>query len=46
MIDKLKFVGVRGVALNFLKSYLTNRTQFTIVNGIVSDLMNVVCGVP
>ena len=46
LIDKLKFVGIRGVALNFLKSYLTNRTQFTVVNGIASDLMNIICGVP
>ena len=46
LIDKLRHYGIRGVALNFLKSYLSDRTQFTIVNGISSDILNIICGVP
>ena len=46
LIDKLRFYGIRGVALDFLKSYLSNRKQFTIVNGTISEVLNVICGVP
>ena len=37
---------MRGVALDFFKSYLTNRKQYTVVNGFSSDLLNILCGVP
>ena len=46
LLSKLEHYGVRGVALNFFKSYLSNRKQYTVVNGHVSDLLNVICGVP
>ena len=37
---------MRGVALNFFKSYLTNCQQYTVVNGRASYLLNIICGVP
>ena len=46
LLDKLKFYGIRGVALEFFKSYLNNRKQFTIVNGTLSEVLNIICGVP
>ena len=30
----------------FFRSYLTNRHQFTVVNGVQSDIGIVKCGVP
>ena len=45
-MKKLHHYGVRGVALDFFKSYLHDRKQFTIVNGVSSDWLTVLCGVP
>ena len=46
LLDKLKYYGIRGVALEFFRSYLNNRQQFTIVNGVISDIFTIICGVP
>jgi len=46
LILKLNRFGIRGLPLQFLKSYLTNRKQFTKVNGCESDCYNIKCGVP
>ena len=46
MLDKLSYYHVRGVALKWFESYLSNRKQFVSVNGVSSDLLNVTCGVP
>ena len=46
LLKKLQFYGIRGVPLNWLKSYLCNRKQFVLYNGTASDMMNVKCGVP
>ena len=46
LLSKLEHYGVRGVALNFFKSYLTNCQQYTVVNGRASYLLNIICGVP
>ena len=46
LLNKLEHYGIRGTALDFFQSYLTNRQQFTIVNGEKSDLLTVICGVP
>ena len=38
--------GVRGVALSWISSYLSNRTQYVYYNSIDSDRINITCGVP
>ena len=45
-LQKLEYYGIRGNANNFFRSYLTNRRQYTMINGIKSDLRSVSCGVP
>ena len=46
LLKKLRHYGIRGVAFNFFKSYLTNRRQQTLVNGTLSEFLTVLCGVP
>ena len=46
LISKLYTYGVRGIALDWFKSYLSNRVQFVSYNDTTSDCKNVKCGVP
>lgn len=46
LLDKLNSIGIRGIAHNWLASYLENRTQFTEYLSCHSELRNVSCGVP
>jgi len=46
LIQKLEFYGVRGIPLNWFKSYLSNRKQFVQFKNIKSDLFHISCGVP
>ena len=46
LLDKLECYGIRGHANKFFRSYLTNRRQYTLVNGIKSNSGYVNCGVP
>ena len=46
LLHKLEYYGIRGIANNFFRSYSTNRRQYTVINGIKSDLRTVSCGVP
>ena len=46
LIDKLQYHGIRGSALDWFKSYLTNRMQCTAVGNTQSDLSYIKCGVP
>ena len=46
LIQKLERYGIRGVGLNWLKSYIENRKQFVQVSGTNSSLLDITCGVP
>ena len=46
LLDKLDHYGVRGIANDWFKSYLTGRIQYTEVNGVISYPRTVNYGVP
>ena len=46
LLEKLPYYGIRGTALELIKSYLANRFQYTIINGVKSETKAVTCGVP
>lgn len=46
LVDKLEYAGVRGIALNLFRSYLTDRKQTVYVNDCFSDMKGITCGVP
>ena len=46
LIQKLEHYGIRGVVLDWFKSYLGNRKQYVTVNGHCSETINTTCGVP
>ena len=45
LLYKLDSFGIRGLANDFFRSYLTNRLQYTIIDGVNSDLRTASCGV-
>ena len=46
LLDKLEHYGIRGIALEWFKSYLSNRKQFVEYNNSKSSLKEITCGVP
>ena len=46
LLQKMYHYGIRGVVHSWFTSYLSNRTQFTTVNGHSSTRVRVTCGVP
>ena len=46
LFSKLVHYGFRGLILDWLKSYLSNRTQFVDYNGHYSETQQIICGVP
>ena len=46
LISKLHFYGIKGSALNWFISYLTNRSQIVTINSHFSDPQNINIGVP
>ena len=45
-LQKLEHYGVRGIVLDWFKSYLTNRKQFVSLHRVQSELQYISCGVP
>jgi len=45
LLHKL-YNGVRGLPLEFFKSYLSDQHHFTIINNMKSKIADVKCGVP
>ena len=46
LLSKLEHYGIRGVLLDWFRSYLSGRKQYVSINGVSSDLKNLTCGVP
>jgi len=46
MLNKLFHYGIRGIAHDWLTSYLTNRRQYVQIKSYKSNLLPVTCGVP
>jgi retron-type reverse transcriptase len=46
LLDKLEHYGVRGLVLEWIKSYFTNRQQYVEYNGTCSQKNVIQCGVP
>ena len=46
LLSKLQCYGTRGLALDWIKSYLANRGQYVCYNNSNSELKNIKCGVP
>ena len=46
LLHKLSNYGIRGKALGWFRSYLSDRKQFVFIDGHTSELQHVNCGVP
>ena len=46
LLNKLENYGIRGVALKWVESYLSNRMQFVSINGVESSKKHMKYGVP
>ena len=46
LLKKMEHYGVRGIALDWFTSYLSDRKQYVSVNGCTSDYLNISYGVP
>ena len=46
LLSKLRFYGIRGLTLDWFRSYLFNRQQYTVINDCKSNLLNISHGVP
>ena len=46
LINKLSHYGIRGIANDWLSSFLTNRQQYVSISGFYSSTKQILCGVP
>lgn len=46
LFEKLYHYGIRGLALDWFRSYLSDRAQYVQFNDAHSDYNNIICGVP
>ena len=44
--EKLHYLGIRDIALDWVKSYFENRTQFVQFDASISYKRKITCGVP
>ena len=46
LLKKLEKIGIRGKTLEWFKSYLSERKQFVVIDGVSSELLDIDIGVP
>ena len=46
LLKKMDHYGIRGIALDWFSSYLSERKQYVSVNGHISNYFDISCGVP
>ena len=46
LLTKLQYYGIRDIALNWFRSYLTKHTQYVDCNGVSSSIREIETGVP
>ena len=46
LLDNLEHCGIHRSALDWFRSYLSDRKQYVSTNGFTSNLLNGTCGVP
>ena len=46
MLRKLEFYGIRGIALQWVKHYLSGRKQYVMYNNTQSSMQYITCGIP
>ena len=46
LLSKLYHYGIRGSALSWLSSYLSNRKQYVSYNNVSSNIKTISCGFP
>ena len=46
LLVKLKLCGLSSQSLNWSRSCLSDRKQYTFIDGVQSDFCNITCGIP
>ena len=46
LVSKLKHIGIRGCALSWFISYMSNREQYVCYKSSLSEKLKITCGVP